>query len=91
MNRLSVERILTILQMVSIPIALFIVLLSLAFESKAADEQDTPSMELLEFLGEWQTKDGDWVDPMRFLDVQEDDLKTATSEKVNVDEITRDE
>lgn len=91
MNRLSVERILTILQMVSIPIALFIVLLSFAFESKAADEQDTPSMELLEFLGEWQTKDGDWVDPMRFLDVQEDDLKTATSEKVNVDENTRDE
>lgn len=26
-----------------------------------------PSLELLEFLGEWETKDGDWVDPMQFV------------------------
>ena len=77
--------------MVLIPIALFIVLISIAFESNAASGGDNPSMELLEFLGEWQTKDGDWIDPMRFLDIQEEDFEKATSKKVNVDEVTRDE
>ena len=24
---------------------------------------ETPSMELLEFLGKWETKDGNWIDP----------------------------
>lgn len=91
MNRMSVERVLTILQMVLIPIALFIVLLSIAFDSNAASSDDIPSMELLEFLGEWQTKDGDWIDPMRFLDIQEDDIAKATSKKVNVEEVTGNE
>ena len=48
-------------------------------------------MELLEFLGEWQTKDGDWVDPMRFLDVSETDLEKDASTMVNVKEVTSDE
>ena len=30
-------------------------------EQQAREEQ--PSLELLEFLGEWQTKDGVWFDP----------------------------
>ena len=25
--------------------------------------RETPSVELLEFLGEWETADGKWVDP----------------------------
>ena len=32
-------------------------------------EQDRPSIELLEFLGEWETRDGTWVDPTEFKDV----------------------
>ena len=32
-------------------------------------EQDPPSIELLEFLGEWETQDGTWVDPTEFKDV----------------------
>lgn len=29
-----------------------------------ADEADTsPSMELLEFLGEWETDEGEWISP----------------------------
>ncbi len=34
----------------------------MAAEEKAPAPQQ-PSMELLEFLGEWQTDDGEWVDP----------------------------
>ncbi|WP_455201367.1 hypothetical protein [Kaarinaea lacus] len=91
MNRLSVERILSLLQMALLPIAILIILLSIAFEANAANGDSKPSMELLEFLGEWQTKDGDWVDPMRFLDVKEEDLEKGSSVKVNVKEVTRDE
>lgn len=36
--------------------------LSLA-EEKA---EETPSIEFLEFLGNWQDKDGTWIDPMNF-------------------------
>lgn len=25
--------------------------------------QESPSMDLLEFLGEWETQEGDWIDP----------------------------
>jgi hypothetical protein len=79
------------LQMALIPIALIIILLSIVFDAKAASENTNPSMELLEFLGEWQTKDGDWVDPMRFLDVNEADLEKDASTIVNVKEVTSDE
>ena len=79
------------LQMALIPIALIIILLSIALDANAANENTNPSMELLEFLGEWQTKDGDWVDPMRFLDVSETDLEKDASTMVNVKEVTSDE
>jgi hypothetical protein len=33
-----------------------------------AEDTDMPSMELLEFLGSWETDDGEWVDPAQFED-----------------------
>ena len=91
MNKLSVEKLLTLIQVALVPVAIFIILLSLAFSAKAAND-DKPSMELLEFLGEWQTKDGEWVDPLRFLDINEDDLRQEDSvSKVNVKEDIRDD
>lgn len=90
MNRMSVERFLSLLQLALIPIALIIILLGIAMDAKAADD-DQPSMELLEFLGEWQTKDGEWVDPMRFLNVSEDDLQKDAFAKVKANEVTRDD
>jgi UDP-N-acetyl-D-mannosaminuronate dehydrogenase len=91
MNNLSVERLLSLLQMALLPIAIFIILLGIAFEANAATDENKPSMELLEFLGEWQTKDGEWVDPMRFLNVSEEDLEKDPFAKVNVNEVTRDD
>ncbi len=29
--------------------------------------EDAPSLELLEFLGEWETGDGEWQDPLEFM------------------------
>jgi hypothetical protein len=28
------------------------------------DDDDLPSLEMLEFLGEWETEEGEWIDPM---------------------------
>jgi len=86
---MSVERVLSLLQMALLPIAIFIILLGIALDTEAASDDNNPSMELLEFLGEWQTKDGEWVDPMRFLDVSEEDLEKEAFAKVN--EVTRDD
>ncbi|MDX1605026.1 MAG: hypothetical protein R3202_02470 [Candidatus Competibacterales bacterium] len=33
--------------------------------TEVADRPPRPSLELLEFLGEWQTGDGRWIDPYR--------------------------
>lgn len=36
-------------------------------------DTETPSMELLEFLGDWETADGEWIDPeeMEQIELQE--------------------
>ena len=58
--------------------ALIVVLLSaapvMAKEQKTKEEQ--PSLELLEFLGEWQTKDGVWFDP-----TQKEQKQVSTQEQ----------
>ena len=36
-------------------------------KSAASTATDSPSLELLEFLGEWETDDGAWVDPFSLL------------------------
>ncbi len=33
-------------------------------QDPAAEETELPSMDFLEFLGEWETEDGGWVDPL---------------------------
>jgi hypothetical protein len=65
-----------------------IILLNLVFAAVAAaadeDSTDMPSMELLEFLGEFQTEDGEWIDPMELSDMEQ-------SEKQRNDEDQSDE
>jgi hypothetical protein len=65
-----------------------IILLNLVFAAVAAaadeDSTDMPSMELLEFLGEFQTEDGEWIDPMELSDMER-------SEKQRNDEDQSDE
>lgn len=88
MNNPSAKKLLTQVQLALIPAALFLLLLTIAIDAKAASD-DKPSMELLEFLGEWQTKDGEWVDPMRFLSMKDEDLNQDPVTKVKVDEESR--
>ena len=44
-------------------------------------EQGSPSLELLEFLGEWETEDGKWVDPTEFKDVVHPDEEQEDEEQ----------
>ncbi|MEE8259450.1 MAG: hypothetical protein V3R14_00475 [Nitrospinaceae bacterium] len=32
-------------------------------ESAPKENTEMPSLELLEFLGDWETEDGEWIDP----------------------------
>ncbi len=52
-------------------------------ESKQAAEPSQPSMELLEFLGSFETIDGDWIDPMSFEEQYESDTKATANESDN--------
>lgn len=45
----------------------------------AAIAEEPPSMALLEFLGEWETQDGEWIDP------------TVLEEWPSVDDVYREE
>ena len=40
------------------------------------DEEATPDMDFLEFLGSWQTRDGQWVDPLQVGDLPPGELET---------------
>ncbi len=40
-----------------------------------AENDDSPSMEFLEFLGEFQTDDGEWIDPINLLDMEQSEPK----------------
>jgi len=50
----------------------------------AADAVEAPSLELLEFLGNWETDDGKWQDPLEFMQelaAQEAVAKEAAAKK----------
>ncbi len=50
-------------------------LLGMSYTSVAwSDEENQPSMEFLEFLGEWETEDGDWIDPQALESMEAETL-----------------
>jgi hypothetical protein len=63
-----------------------LVLLSLPAVATAGDSDEAPSEELLEFLGEFQTQDGEWFDPLDLLEVKQSDLR---QNETNASEITQ--
>lgn len=45
----------------------------------AAEVEDPPNMELLEFLGEWKATDGQWMDPMILSEMQEPEMRFSNT------------
>ena len=46
-----------------------------------AEDEEQPSLEFLEFLGELETQDGKWIDPLLLLEVDETELKVSEKEE----------
>ena len=46
---------------------------------------DAPSVELLEFLGDWETNDGEWQDPLDFM--QDLEVMTAEAEGIDTEDV----
>ena len=51
----------------------------------APDAVEPPSMELLEFLGDWESKDGEWLDPLQLLDELEAEAQNVQVEGQSTD------
>lgn len=49
--------------------------------AESDEKPEIPSPEFLEFLGEWETTDGEWVDPNEFGDEDLARLLTITDEE----------
>ena len=49
-------------------------------------DEEIPSMELLEFLSEWETDQGEWEGPAQFEDDSFDQLYEDGSDEVEEDE-----
>lgn len=56
-----------------------VILCQQALASGGQTEQ--PAMELLEFLGSAEMIDGEWLDPLHMLDLQESDLQGGQQEE----------
>ena len=54
-------------------------------------EDDGPSLQLLEFLGEWETESGEWVDPELFNEDYLDGLLTTTDSQSGTTEVQQDD
>lgn len=53
----------------SLVLTLLIASSALGADQDGGDEQaDVPPLELLEFLGQWETDDGEWIDPQELED-----------------------
>jgi hypothetical protein len=43
----------------------------------SVEEVEVPSMEMIEFLGAWETDDGEWVDPLLLEDIPIPDQESS--------------
>ena len=48
-------------------------------EADTTDAAEAPSMELLEFLGEFQTEDRQWIDPLKLVASERSDKSTQSA------------
>lgn len=67
-------------------VAIASILLTLLGNNVHADENKPPSMEFLEFLGEWESSDGQWMDPLTINELQENEMQVIKSSNVIEDQ-----
>ena len=47
----------------------------------ASPDEETPSLKFLEFLGEFETEDGEWTDPEDMNEIEMEDLEQNKNEE----------
>jgi len=52
-----------------------------AEEPPVADDNDVATLEFLEFLGDWETDDGEWVDPEELEQIETIDQEQGENEE----------
>ncbi len=65
-------------------VLLILALLLAGNQLQAEQKTETPSGEMLDFLGEWERIDGEWMDPAQVEDIsmlERDKLNGETNEK----------
>jgi len=62
-------------------LVLAVVLLAPVVAAAPRDEEPLPDMDFLEFLGSWQTRDGQWVDPLQVEDLPPGELEVERDSK----------
>ena len=62
----------------------FLSFMTSLFAEELMDSETMPSMDFLEFLGEWETEQGEWIDPLELEDEEIGKLIETTIE-VNAD------
>jgi hypothetical protein len=65
MNRIPVEW--------SLPLLLFLTTDTVMSDETASANDEPPSMELLEFLGSFETPEGEWLDPLMLTGERQQD------------------
>ena len=64
-------------------VSMSVMMMLLSFSSLHAEESSTtesPSIDFLEFLGEWETEDGEWIDPVELENEVYANLNGASEE-----------
>ena len=62
------------------PLVTVVMVLAAGSQVLAADGDQRPDLDLLEYLGEWEDEQGDWLDPL-LLAEQADDSNSGGGEK----------
>ncbi len=65
---------------------LFICSMASIFAEEQMNSEEMPSIAFLEFLGEWETDDGEWIDPVELENEEIGQLiETTTSSEAKMD------
>lgn len=62
-------------------LAVVMVAISIPLPAEEPEKEASPSFELLEFLAEWETDDGQWIDPAMLEDKALDPVLDRDREK----------
>lgn len=68
-----------------------LIISSISINVYPQDSISQPHRELLEFLGDWETDDGQWIDPIDFLEESSETVEQGDGHTLETNELPTDE